>query len=992
MRLKPLYVLSAVLLLILIGGCESIFKKKPAVIIHSKNASPLEILASREIQRYMYMRTGTFLEIVPDSSKKISKTRDRIIVANKNSSLVIPETNSQSMGLLMSLIDGDHYLLKTIKRGKTVTLLVTGGNESGVLYGAYRFAEKLGIRFYLDGDTIPDKKIPYSLPDLNEDSKPLFEVRGIQPFHDFPEGPDWWNLDDYRAVITQLPKLGMNFFGLHTYPEGGVGPEPAVWIGLKEDVNPDGTVKFSYPSRWFTTLEGGWGYGSKKTGDYLFGSSELFDVDDYGPDVMKGNTPMPKTPEASNEVFNRTGSLLKDSFGFAKLLGIKTCIGTETPLIIPKEVKAHLKELGKPDDSKSARELYEGMFTRLSLTCKPDYYWFWTPENWTWSGNTDAEMNATKNDLNAAIEAVKNVKAGFTLATCGWVLGPQNNRAMFDNFLPAEMPVSCINRNVGMSPVDPAFGKIKSRPKWAIPWLEDDPDLTSPQLWAGRMRSDAEDARKYGCNGLIGIHWRTKILGPNVSALANAAWDHKNYKSKPVVNGFIEGKAVTYGNIQIKGAPDPEIFRTARTDMTSLRLILPKGYYKIKLGFCENVFDSKGKRVFNVDIQGLTVLERFDIFAKAGGKNRAIAAEFNNIAVKDSILVIDFHPNIDSPVISSVEIAGEKGGVQINCGGPAHKGFIADDGKSLPRDLDTSDFYQDWAEAEFGAEASTEIAKIFSAKDGLLPRPADWVNGPGGLKPNNKLWDEVAKDYGFVTDFESLRQKVSGGGNLERFDYWMNNFNYMGLTAQLCCEWGKFSSLMESISGEKNAGTRAGRAKNEALPIYRMMVKLSSETMNTLLATVSTNGELGTVANWNQHLLPVILEETGKKLSDAMGEPLPKDALPAKTYSGESRLVVLSARTALLQGEPLRLKVIVISQSVAKKVEMYWKVMKGKEFSVVQFKNSGRGVYIVEIPKESINVTGIEYYVKAVDGEGKELIFPATAPLVNKTAIQLPWK
>ncbi len=27
--------------------------------------------------------------------------------------------------------------------------------------------------------------------------------------------------------------MGMNFFALHTYPEGGVGPEPTTWIGPK---------------------------------------------------------------------------------------------------------------------------------------------------------------------------------------------------------------------------------------------------------------------------------------------------------------------------------------------------------------------------------------------------------------------------------------------------------------------------------------------------------------------------------------------------------------------------------------------------------------------------------------------------------------------------------------------------------------------------------------------------------------------------------------
>jgi hypothetical protein len=33
----------------------------------------------------------------------------------------------------------------------------------------------------------------------------------MQPFHDFSEGPDQWNLDDYKLHIEQMVKLKMNF-------------------------------------------------------------------------------------------------------------------------------------------------------------------------------------------------------------------------------------------------------------------------------------------------------------------------------------------------------------------------------------------------------------------------------------------------------------------------------------------------------------------------------------------------------------------------------------------------------------------------------------------------------------------------------------------------------------------------------------------------------------------------------------------------------------
>ena len=87
--------------------------------------------------------------------------------------------------------------------------------------------------------------------------------------------------------------------------------------------------------------------------------------------------------------------------------------------------------------------------------------------------------------------AAEKVGTPFTLATCGWVLGPPDDRALFDKVLPKNCPLSCINREVGHAPVEPGFAKVEGRPKWAIPWMEDDPALIIPQLWAGRMREDA---------------------------------------------------------------------------------------------------------------------------------------------------------------------------------------------------------------------------------------------------------------------------------------------------------------------------------------------------------------------------------------------------------------------------------------------------------------------------------------------------------------------
>ncbi len=143
------------------------------------------------------------------------------------------------------------------------------------------------------------------------------------------------------AVLGQLPKLRMNFFGLHTYPQGGVGPEPLVWIGRPGDIGPDGKVKASYASRHFTTgnVTGAWGYRPMKTGDYVFGAAAFFDRDDYAADYMNGTYPWNRmSPEQCNRLFDRMGETLRDAFSFARSVGVKTCVGTETPLVIPDQV------------------------------------------------------------------------------------------------------------------------------------------------------------------------------------------------------------------------------------------------------------------------------------------------------------------------------------------------------------------------------------------------------------------------------------------------------------------------------------------------------------------------------------------------------------------------------------------------------------------------------------------------------------------------------
>lgn len=523
--------MSALLFFLLLLLSAGNIKNNSLVILYPRQSKGEEVLAARELQRYLYLRLGEIPDLRVFHMGEKLPPRCIVIGSLDNMRRIIEGID------IPDTMGGQEYFLRSANDNQ---LYIVGGSPVATLYGAYKFLESTGIGFSIDEDIIPDKQVKsVRLSGFNKIYKPSFRLRGILPFHDFPEGPDWWNENDYKAVITQLPKMGMNFIGFHTYPvtvpfKGFSKAEPLVWIGLPGQFNPDGTVKTAYPALHSNNRDNSWGYYPKKTSDYSFGASQIFGTDYYGTDYMKDISKWPHTPQENIEIFNKVGKLLNNAFTLAKDLGVKTCAGTEIPLTIPSSLKKTRDSRGiDPTSERFVQEVYEGMFSRIKVTYPLDYYWFWTPESWTWQGESNSAIENTENDLRNAEAAAKNVQAPFTLATCGWVLGPSRNRAEFDTLLPKNMPFSCINRNVGNTPVDTGFKKIKDRPKWEISWLEDDPGLTAPQFWAGRVLKDGLDAYKYGCTGFMGIHWRTKILSPAFMALSYAGWDADQMNESP---------------------------------------------------------------------------------------------------------------------------------------------------------------------------------------------------------------------------------------------------------------------------------------------------------------------------------------------------------------------------------------------------------------------------------------------------------------------------
>ena len=977
---------------LLVSGCA---RKSPVPdVVIAGDAGWHERAAAAEILRYLYLRTG----ILPALREAASFSRipaGAVVVLEKGGTLARGLDDPDAAGRIAALGPEDHWL-KTLARGSKKVVLVAGGGGPGVLYGAYQLAEKLGVRFGLEGDVVPDARAPMPALDLDEIGEPLFAVRGIQPFHDFPEGPDWWTLESYKAVLGQLPKLRMNFFGLHTYPENpskkhGATPnaEPTVWIGREGDFRPDGTVTASYPASYQNTARGNWGYESKKTGDFHFGAALLFERDDFGNDVMDGFSPDPATSEASNEVFDRAASVFRNAFSLARRLGVKISVGTETALTVPDLVKKRLTDSGRdPKDPAVVKDLYKAMFQRIAAAYPVDYYWFWTNEGWTWDDASPEAIKAVTTDLDMAVQAWKEAAPPFRLATCGWVLGPPSNRTLFDQVLPKDVAMSTINREVGKAPVDPGFSRVRGRSLWAIPWMEDDPALTSPQLWAGRMRRDAADALRYGCDGLLGIHWRTRVLSANVLALARAAWDQSwNTLPRRAADdvGPGTGQYVTFKGRTIAGAgPMAAVYQDVRDRVFGYHLKVPNGTYSVTLQLVEGSIDRARGRVFDVIVQGRKAVENLDIFARAGAF-KALDLTFSGVEVADGNLVIDLADRIHYPAVAGIVVAGKGFVKKINCGGPAVLDYEAD-WPETERHLGALDLYRDWARAQFGPEAAEEIAAIFARIDGRHPVPVTWIGGPGNIQPDPRPWNEVAPSYAFADELAALGSRISGAGNTERFGYWLASFRYMRDIARFNGLWDVYN---KAVAKAKAAGSEAATRRilaAEALPVRAEMAAALRRIFDALLATVSTTGEMGTIANWEQHLLPGAWERPEAELVKMLGSGVPADCVLPRAYDGPLRVIVPAVRTSLEPGEALALNVLVLAKGGPVAASLNWREMGRGGFRSVPLEHKARGVYTVTLPPPA---GAIEYYVEAGAG-GETARFPATAPELNQTIIVLP--
>jgi hypothetical protein len=118
---------------------------------------------------------------------------------------------------------------------------------------------------------------------------------------------------------------------------------------------------------------------------------------------------------------------------------------------------------------------------------------------------------------------------------------------------------------------------------------------------------------------------------------------------------------------QLSGAAPPQsVLQTERYGEFTYTIpgLTAGAPYSVTLLFDEVYWTAAGQRTFDVAINGATVLSAFDIFAAAGGANRAVARTFDATAGASGQIVVAFTKGggPDNPKVCAVTIATGAGG------------------------------------------------------------------------------------------------------------------------------------------------------------------------------------------------------------------------------------------------------------------------------------------------------------------------------------------
>jgi hypothetical protein len=151
------------------------------------------------------------------------------------------------------------------------------------------------------------------------------------------------------------------------------------------------------------------------------------------------------------------------------------------------------------------------------------------------------------------------------------------------------------------------------------------------------------------------FHLRLNAGGASITDAQGNVWQADTAYSDPTSYTFSTTDAIG------ASAGDVRLYQTERYGSNSLTYVipnLPNGAYTVNLYFAEiysGCFDA-GCRVFDVNVQGATVLANFDVYAAAGGGDIGVARSINATVTNGTLTITLQGTLAPYPTISAIEV------------------------------------------------------------------------------------------------------------------------------------------------------------------------------------------------------------------------------------------------------------------------------------------------------------------------------------------------
>ena len=299
------------------------------------------------------------------------------------------------------------------------------------------------------------------------------------------------------------------------------------------------------------------------------------------------------------------------------------------------------------------------------------------------------------------------------------------------------------------------------------------------------------------------------------------------------------------------------------------------------------------------------------------------------------------------------------------------------DGGNKP-DMDA--FWGDWGRGMFGGEVGAEVGRTIRKFDGGHLGINGLIRGGAGTTDA-----QISDFFAPLRAMEALRPRITGAGNLERFDYWLNLIRATQLRVRTWVLAACLAASVQEANSIQEADRKLNFVRNEVLRLRLEIARSYEHLIAAFVSCAKSPGEVGTISSIESGTRQRIVCSQDGAITQMLGRPLPAEAAVSTAYRGRPRMFVSAGPTQVAVGKPQEIRAFVLSGAKCARVNLYWRSLGTGRFKEAAATYRARQAYRVGLPARSQGA--VEYYLEAVLADGQKLCWPAAAPSINQTVI-----